>query len=47
MGTNKVEGEYIVCEECQGCVNEECCFLALVCIPYNRKFYEARGSKDK
>ena len=27
-------------KECKNCKNKNCCFLALICIPYNYKYWE-------
>jgi len=27
-------------KECKNCKNNNCCFLALICIPYNYKYFE-------
>jgi hypothetical protein len=36
---------YVVCEKCQGCKHEDCCFLALKCIPNNREYYESKEQR--
>lgn len=33
-------------KECKNCKKNDCCFLAIICIPYDYKFYEGISYED-